>query len=103
MSTATVRGDISTITNIFAAHAPRQRWSDRTEICRQGESAEHVFLLEEGLVICTVSQANGREMIVGTRSPLSIIGAECALLMRPFSVTATTVAQSYGRCVSTDI
>jgi CRP-like cAMP-binding protein len=53
-----------------------------------------VFLLEAGLVALTRAEENGRELIVGLRSPGWVLGAASAILEEPYPASVVTLRPS---------
>lgn len=65
--------------------------SERSTLFAQGGAAREVFLLESGLVKLSSTQANGRETILGLRSPGQWVEHGAALSHAPYAFTATTL------------
>jgi CRP/FNR family cyclic AMP-dependent transcriptional regulator len=71
-----------------------QRWLEydaNHEIFRQGEPAESVFYLQQGLVELSVTSEEGKEAIFATLGSGEFIGEECLAGQRERLATATTV------------
>ncbi|HSE99135.1 MAG TPA: Crp/Fnr family transcriptional regulator [Blastocatellia bacterium] len=83
--------------------AARWEWSREfpagVELFKQGSCAREVYLVERGLakLICVTSE--GQEIIVGLRSPGWILGANSAILGKPYPVGAVTLTRSRLRCI----
>ena len=61
------------------------------EIFRQGDPAESVFYLQQGMVELSVTSQQGKEAIVATLGPGEFFGEECLAGQRERLATATTV------------
>jgi CRP-like cAMP-binding protein len=74
-----------------AARFPRHSHPNGSEIFKQGNPADAVYIIHEGLVKLVRICADGRQMIVGLRVPGDLLGAEAALLDDEYSVAAITL------------
>ncbi len=79
-----------------------QAFPAHTEIYRQGDTAETVYLIERGLVKLSRIAPNGCEIITNIRRRHWFFGITPALLGRPYAYTATTLIRSTLRCLSSN-
>jgi len=70
---------------------PAQSYPSRTELFRQGDLPETVFMLEQGLVKLVCVEADGNEVLVGLRAAGWFVGGASAVLQSPYPVSAVTV------------
>jgi CRP-like cAMP-binding protein len=71
---------------------PAQRYPAGVELFQQGAAATDVFLIDEGIVKLMRFESDGRELILGLRSPASIVGAAAAIAQRPETETPATLS-----------
>jgi CRP/FNR family transcriptional regulator len=70
---------------------PAQSYPPRTELFRQGDLPDSIFLLEQGLVKLVCVEADGNEVLVGLRAAGWFVGSASVVLQRPYPVSAVTV------------
>ncbi len=76
-----------------------QTFPARTQLFRQGEEADTLYVIERGSVKLTWLAPNGREIIVGIRRTHHLVGTTPILLERPHAFTTTTLVRSSLRCI----
>ncbi len=76
-----------------------QTFPPHTQIARQGDNAEMLYIIERGSVKLTRLAPNGRELIVGIRRRSYLVGTTAVLLGRTYSFTTTTLVRSSLRCI----
>lgn len=74
--------------------------SAKIELFRQDSQVHDVFVLNRGLVKLIRVEEDGREMIVGLRSPDWILGAASAVSEGAHVVTAVSITDCYLRRIS---
>ena len=70
---------------------PAQRYPAGVELFQQGADATDVYLIDEGTVKLMRLESDGRLLILGLRSPASIVGAAAAIVQRPHTETPATL------------
>ena len=71
----------------------RLEYGADSAIFRQGDPAEFVFYLGQGMVELSVTSQEGKEVIVAILGPGEFFGEECLAGRRERMATATTVTQ----------
>jgi CRP-like cAMP-binding protein len=86
----------------LARWAPAHVYPAGIELYRQGNPAQAVYLIEQGLVKLMCVEERGQLLTLGLRAPGWLLGARCAVLQKPYMVTAETLTQCYLYCIPAD-
>jgi CRP/FNR family cyclic AMP-dependent transcriptional regulator len=80
--------------------APSHIYPAGTELFHQGSLASDVYFIDRGLVKLVRIESDGRELIVGLRSPGWILGAAPVIAKKEHPVTGITIISSSLRLIS---
>ena len=80
-----------------------RRYRAETKLFAQGEAAQNVYVIENGLVKLTHLDGVGRQRIIALRFPGWIVGAALAIANRSSPVTAITLTECLLRPISVDL
>ena len=73
---------------------PSQQYPPGTELFRQGEPSERVYLVQRGLVKLVRGEPDGQQIIVALRRPGWFVGAAPVILEKPYTASAVTITRS---------
>jgi CRP-like cAMP-binding protein len=79
---------------------PSHIYPSGTELFHQSTLASEVYLIDSGLVKLVRTESDGRQLIVGLRSPGWILGAAPVIAKKEHPVTGTTIISSSLRVLS---
>lgn len=86
--------------------SPRWEWSKEVaagvELFKQGSYSREVYLVEHGLAKLIRVTEEGQEIIVGIRSPGWMLGANSAILGKPYPMAAVTITQCRLRYIDAE-
>lgn len=95
----------------ISALAPAQEYPAGVGLFKQDSLPQDVYLIESGLVKLSHVEENGKELVVGLRTPNWIVGASAVILNKKYGFTAETLtgcqlrripAQSFLQLLRTD-
>jgi CRP-like cAMP-binding protein len=86
----------------FRQAAPAMTCPAGTVLLREGQEAQDVYLIEQGLVKLFCTKKSGQEVIIGLRAPGWVLGAALVLTHRHCVVTARTLTRCQLRRLSAD-
>jgi len=89
--------------NLFCNLGQAREYPATTELFSQGSSVKEVFLIDKGMVKLTCLSEGGQELIVGLRSPGSVLGAASAIVQKPHSVTGVTLTVCHLYSIALDL
>ncbi len=79
--------------------APAQKYPAGIGLFKQGMMPFEVYLIEAGLVKLTHNEGNGKELVVGLRTPNWIVGAAAVILNAKHGFSAETLTGCQIRCI----
>jgi CRP-like cAMP-binding protein len=82
--------------------APAQEYPPGIELFKQESVPRDVYLIEEGMIKLLYVEQNGREVIVGLRSPGWLVGAAYVVLHKNYAFSATTMTKCRLRRITAD-
>lgn len=81
----------------LASLGPLQRYPPAIELFKQSSQAQDLYLIEHGLVKVTRFNQEGRELILGLRSPGWVLGVASVILRKPHPASAFTLTTCHLR------
>ena|SRR5215216_6348537 len=82
---------------ILANLAPLQRYPPAIELFKQGGPAQDIYIVEHGLVKLVRLSSQGRDLIVGLRSPGWVVGIASVILQKPYPASALSLTYCHLR------
>jgi CRP-like cAMP-binding protein len=76
---------------------PLQRYPPAIELFKQHAQAQDIYIVEHGLVKLIRLNQEGREMILGLRSPGWVLGDASVVLQKPYAASAFTLTYCHLR------
>lgn len=85
-----------------ASLAPAQEYPPSVGLFKQESHPHDVYLVESGLIKLVYAEQNGREVIIGLRSPGWLVGGASVVLNKRYAFSATTLTRCRLRRITAE-